>query len=74
MSPVKSTSRSSLHSPGSTTSSTSSISRIPRPVTSPVRPPTGIPLPRCATSPTLAQAPMRKPNLPLAQVCSVVLL
>ncbi|XP_034234685.1 uncharacterized protein LOC117641457 isoform X5 [Thrips palmi] len=67
MSPVKSSSRSSLHSPGSTTSSTSSISRIPRPVTSPVRPPTGIPLPRCATSPTQAQGPIRKPNLPLAQ-------
>ncbi|KAE8742564.1 hypothetical protein FOCC_FOCC011858 [Frankliniella occidentalis] len=67
MSPVKSTSRSSLHSPGSTTSSTSSMSRIPRPVTSPVRPPTGIPLPRSATSPTQAQNPIRRPSLPPAQ-------
>lgn len=77
MSPVKSTSRSSLHSPGSvagsTTSSTGSggLSRIPRPVTSPVRPPTGIPLPhphhRSATSPTSAQVPMRKPSLPPSQ-------
>lgn len=73
MSPVKSTSRTSLHSPGSTTSSSCSLSRIPRPVTSPVRPPTGIPLPRCATSPTQTQIPpLRKPSLPLPQVSSKI--
>lgn len=73
MSPVKSTSRTSLHSPGSTTSSSCSLSRIPRPVTSPVRPPTGIPLPRCATSPTQSQIPpLRKPSLPLPQVSSKI--